>query len=451
MATIAAALPSWHARHAWLLAAAVVGGLAVRVALLPSPGWVGDIDTFVDWTRHIATNGLARAYDENLSFGPVMVYVWWLLGILDPTVATAVDSSDAAVRVVMKLPAVIADVAIAGLAWFALRHRPGLATAAVAVLVLHPALWFVSAWWGTYDSVYTAFGVAAFVLATRGRDALAVVALALAVMTKPQAAPLVVPFAAWYLARAGWRTPAGVSIRRPVLRLAPLAGLGLGTIVVLWLPFLGANGPSNYVFYLARYQGEFYNLLSISAWNLWWPVQEIVAGGKFILDSGPLVGGLSFRVAGYLLTGLFLLVIAVAVARRPSPRALALGLAASALVAYTFLTTMHERYAFAVLPFLALLLDDRRARWVAIVFGLVFVVNNVGASEHYLALLPFHGVGTVVLSFVTVACALLLVVEVMRGSRLPEPPLAINEGSPGAGAGRPFDTSGGSAGATSGA
>lgn len=442
---------AWQRRDAWALLGVVAAGLLVRAVLLPASGFIGDIDQFVDWVRHISTAGLPNAYDAHLSFGPVMVYAWWLLGVLDPNVATAVSSADPAVRIVMKLPAIAADLALAGLAWYALRHRPGWATVAVAVVLLHPGVWFISAWWGQYDSVYTAFGVAAFVFAIRNRDILAVVALALAVMTKPQAAPLVVPFAAWYLARAGWRTPAGGAVGRAVARLAVLAAVGLATIALLWLPFLAAGGPQNYVYWLGRYQGEFYALLSISAWNLWWPMQEILANGKFILDSAPLAGGVSFRLAGYLLTGLLLLGVALAVARRPTPRVLALGLATAALVAFTFLTTMHERYAFAVVPLLVFLLDDRRLRWVAVAFGVTFTLNLLAATEHYLWIVAFHGPLTVLGSVVNVGLAVFLVLETLRASRDPEPGAMINEAGREPVARTPPSTSAGSAAATSGA
>ena len=409
-----------------MLVAVVVAGLAIRLVLLPSAGFAGDIDQFVAWVGHIADVGLARAYDTNLSFGPVMVFIWWILGVLDPSLANATSSADPAVRAMMKLPAIAADLALAGLAWYALAWHRGWATIAVAVILLHPAIWFVSAWWGTYDSVYTAFGVAAFVLAVRGRDFLAVIALVLAVMTKPQAAPLAVPLAAWFLARPGWGVTAPPPIAVRLRRLVGLAAAALGALVVLWLPFIAANGPANYAYWLARYQGEFYALLSISAWNPWWVMQEVLAGGKYILDSTAVLGPLTFRLVGYLVTAVLLVYLALCVARRPTARVLALSLAAASLVAFQFLTTMHERYAFAVLPMLVFALDDRRIRWVTAAFSATFVGNMVSAAEDYLGIVPLHGPITVVGSVVNVACLGFLLLELQRGTRQPESPAVIN-------------------------
>src|SRR4029079_7647132 len=95
-------------RPVWALAGIVAAGVAIRIIVLPSPGFVGDIDQFVTWVGDIGRNGLGKAFDFHLSCAPVMAYVWWLRGVVDPAIVAAPDSSDAAVRIVMKLPGVLA-------------------------------------------------------------------------------------------------------------------------------------------------------------------------------------------------------------------------------------------------------------------------------------------------------------------------------------------------------
>src|SRR4029079_1170841 len=82
----------------------------------------------------------------------------------------------------------------------------------------------------------------------------------------------------------------------------------------------------------------------------------------------------------YVLTGLLELVVFIAVLRDPRPRTLILGLAASTLTAFCFLTTMHERYAYGALVFLMLLLVERPVRALAIGFGIVFTLNLLAAA-----------------------------------------------------------------------
>ena len=452
------------------LAGLVVLGIAIRVALLPTPGYVGDIDQFIAWVRHIATSGLAHAYDETLSFGPVMAFVWWILGSVEPAFRTATDSSAVDQRILMKLPATLADLGLAAGAWVALRARPRWAVIAVGVILLHPAIWFVSAWWGQYESIFTLAVLLAYLLAIRGRHVLAAVALAAALMTKPQVVPVLIPFAAWFLSAAAARSVESgsqrprrlASILRPagIAHLAGIAGAGLATIALLWLPFVAAGGPGDYLAGLARYQGELYSVLSLNAWNLWWLVQQVAAGGAFISDAAPFVGPLSFRVLGYVITGWLLFLVALGVWRSPTPRTLALGIAAAAIVAFTFLTTMHERYAYAALPFLALTIEDRRVRWLGAAFGIVYTVNLVASAPQYLGgLLTPGGPLGIAGSVAMLVLALLLVREVLRGrTETPTPDGSTPDGrtapalnAPVSGGRTPRGTSAGSAGAIFGA
>src|ERR687890_92645 len=189
----------------------------------------------------------------------------------------------------MKIPATAADFGLAASIWYALRGRPRWAVAGAAVILLHPGVWFLSAWWGQYESIFALEVVLAFVFAVSRRNVLAVIALTAAVMTKPQVAPLVVPFGAYLLARVGWRRPAEVG------RLALLAGVAVATTLMLWLPFLAFDGPSHYLANLASYQGETYSVLSLRAWNLWWLIQELLAPGAAIADGQAFLGPLTFR------------------------------------------------------------------------------------------------------------------------------------------------------------
>ena len=133
-------------RADWLIVLiGVVAGLAIRVVLLPTEGLRGDLDQFVGWVHHIATDGLGSLYGAPeagpVTFGPVMAYIWSLLAALQPAFATVTDSTDPAIRVAMKLPATIADFGLAGLIGFALRDRPRWAALGVAAVLLVAAGW----------------------------------------------------------------------------------------------------------------------------------------------------------------------------------------------------------------------------------------------------------------------------------------------------------------------
>ena len=352
---------------AWALIPIVVLAVAVRVALWPAPGLPGDLDQFVLWVHGIATGGLANAYDQNLSFPPVMTLIWGLLAALEPAFRTVTTAADPAIRAIMKTPASIADLALGLIVVWHLRATPRWAILGGAAILLHPAVIDVSAWWGQYESIYVLGGVVAFVFAVRGHSLSAAALLAVALVTKPQALPFLVPFAAWFLARDGWRG---------ALKAAAVAA---AVVALLWLPFLAAGGVQAYARNLGTYQGDIFAILSLRAWNAWWLVQELVARGQFVSDQGAILGPLTLRHVGYGLALLGELAVFALVYRARSARALAYGLAAAVLVAFCLLTTMHERYVFGVLAFLVLAFPDRRAAWLALAFGVVFTLNLLAA------------------------------------------------------------------------
>ena len=76
------------------------------------------------------------------------------------------------------------------------------------------------------------------------------------------------------------------------------------------------------------------------------------------------------------------------------------------MIAFCFLTTMHERYAYGALVFLMLLLVEGRVRALAIGFGIVFTLNLLAAvppTPAIAELLPVDGVLGVVGSLAMLA------------------------------------------------
>ncbi|MFL5685204.1 MAG: hypothetical protein ACJ77D_04045 [Chloroflexota bacterium] len=385
-----------------------VAGIAIRVWLLPTEGLRGDIDQFVGWVHHIATQGLSTLYDGTdagpVTFGPVMAYIWALLAAIQPAFATVTDASDPAIRALMKLPASVADLALAGLVVYALRGQPRWAVIGAAVVLLVPATWYVSAWWGQYEAIFALSALAAVIAATKGRNDLAAVLIAVSLMTKPQAIAFVVPFAAWFWATGGWRglLRAGV--------------LGAVTAAVLWIPFL-PTGPLGYLRNLGTYQNEIFNVLSLRAWNPWWILQVVAAGGDFVRDDVAIIGPFTFRHLGYLLTAALSVLIALSIIRDARPRTFVLGVVASVLTIFTWMTQMHERYAYAALVVVLVLIPDRRIRWLAAVLAAVFTLNllaAVPATAAIQAALPVDGAigigGSILMTVLSIACVARLVV-----------------------------------------
>ena len=401
----------WSRRSLAALTIAIIAGIAVRLYWLPDPGYRADIDEFVDAVKRIANVGLGHAYDERMSFGPVMAYIWGLQGAIEPAFRTGLDAHDVGIRVFMKLPAAIADLGLAALLVVFFRDRPVRAVAAAAIVLLNPAIWIDSAWWGQFESVFTLSILAAFVLAADKRELPAAVLLGVALMTKPQALPLLLPFAAWFLANGGWWT---------LVRAMAAGGL---TILVLWLPFIGAFGPTNYLESLLYYSNDKFGYLSFGAWNVWWLFQETVTG-QVAPDTIAILGPIPAKYVAYAGTGLLALVVGCADSRLRTVQALALGLVAMSLISFCFLTQMHERYSYAAIVFLLLLLPDRRALALEVGLSVVFVINLAAAaslvgniSQKVDLFGPNAIVGSVAMIAITLVATALVVVPAVRGMR----------------------------------
>jgi hypothetical protein len=404
-------------RADWLIVlVALVGGAAIRMWLLPMEGLRGDLDQFVGWVHHIATRGLGSLYGENaagpVTFGPVMAYIWTALAAIQPAFATVTDASDPAIRALMKVPATLADFGLAALVATALRDRPRWAAIGFAAVLLHPVVFYVSAWWGQYESIFVLSGLGALLAAGERRNGLAAALIAVSLMTKPQAIPFLVPFAAWFWAAGGIR------------EVARAAVIGLAVITLLWLPFLAAGGPLHYVDNVRWYSSGVFAILSVRAWNPWWLLQEVAAGGDFIVD-GAFLGPFTLGHVGYAVTGFLSLAIGLAIVRNPRRERLALGLAASVLTFFTFMTQMHERYAYAAVLFLLVLLFARRAFVLWLVLGFVLTLNLLSAAPANALIqrtLPHSGPISVVGSVILTACTIaVLAFALRRRAALPEP------------------------------
>jgi Gpi18-like mannosyltransferase len=321
-----------------------------------------------------------------------------LIAAIDPMFKTMSNAGDPLAIVLLKAPGVLADLALAAGVLYALREKPGWAVTAATFVLIHPAFWYVSTVWGQSESVYVLAALVAFLLVLADRDSLAGAALAVAILTKPQAAALLIPFAAWFLATRG---PMG---------LAKSALVGIVTGVLIWLPFLAAGGPANYVTILVHYQTAQFSVLSYGAWNMWWPVQSLGSGGGAASDLQAIWGPITFRFVGLALAAFLGSVVGFRVWRDRQPRTLALGLGAASLVAFTFLTTMHERYSFGALIFLVLLIAESRIRLLLAVFSVVFTLNVIAAvpaSPELRSLVPLTGgigiAGSIAMVVITLA------------------------------------------------
>lgn len=359
-------------------------GLAVRLILARySVGMTFDVTLFRTYLHRMVELGPSGFYGPGYwdDYPPGYLYILLALGKVHAAVRGVAPS-----MMVLKLPAIVADL---GIAVFALllagrispeghtRGLPVRAMAAAAIL-LNPAVILISSVWGQVDSVL-AFLVLAAVFALAGpatlaREACAVALLAVAVATKPQAV-LALPVFAVVLMRRHFILDAGSrSLPAIVGRFALLATAAVAVIVAMFTPF--GVAPAGIVdFY--RGGGSIYPFTSLWAFNAWG------ATGFYRPDVGagaPSIGGIAALYIG--LAAFAVAAVAVAawswrsLSRRVDADVIALfGVVAVTCAGFALLTRMHERYLYLAIVGLAPFVGARRLRWALAVLSLCFLLN----------------------------------------------------------------------------
>ncbi len=343
-----------------------------------------------------------------------MAYIWAVLAAIQPAFQTVTDAADPGIRALMKTPATLADLGLAALVVFALRDRPRWAVLGALAVLFVPAVPYVSAWWGQYESIFVLSGLGAAIAATRGRNGLAAVLIAVSLMHQAAGDPAARPVRGVVLGhrlRPRRRSRRGHRAGEDRGARAGHAGRSCGCRSSRTAD-RRATWPTSTT---TRTRSS--TSCQPRAWNAWWLLQEAANGGEFIADDVAFLGPFTLRHVGYVVTGLLSLVIAWRIIRDPRPRTLVLGLAASVLVFFSFMTQMHERYAYAALVLLVLLLPERRIGWLWVAFAVVFTLNLLAAippTPQIAELLPVAGVLGVVGSLAMLGITLWLLADLRR-------------------------------------
>jgi Gpi18-like mannosyltransferase len=354
-------------------------GLALRLAIAPYVGFHSDLEVFQSWVGRLAAVGTHHFYAPGFyaDYPPGYLYVLWVIAKISATAG----------YVLLKLPAILADLA---LAWVAgvyasriasksfLQRVPIRALVAAAVL-FNPAVFGLSAVWGQVDSVTTLFVLLSLLFLftgpkSVGREIVAFLFLAIALATKVQAG-FVLPVMLYALYRRHLHRRHGQELFDGALTVGLVGVPSIALWAVSGLPF--GLGPVALVrFY--RQWASLYKVTSANAFNLWGAL------GQYRND---VTGTDVLKIAGvpalYVGTALFLAAVVVVIWRvhraldrgADEARVLTVGAAVVSLGAFVLLTRMHERYMFPALVILAPLLVARPIRrWYAVLSGL-FVLN----------------------------------------------------------------------------
>ena len=389
---------------------AVLLGLAVVVRLffLPSTGFHNDVAAFEAWTLTLKDNPPWLFYGKTsfADYPPGYFLVLWVLaGIYNVLgnlhLISTNDSSYFALRVLVKLPALLMDLVDTLLIFSIVRRYASelVALGAAMLFALNPATIYVSAYWGQVDSVAWGCVLAALWLALRSSDepaktvsrliwAWAVIAFSL--LITPQGALVAVVLVGFAFATAD----AEVRRRR-------LTGTAIGIAAALVLAFALAalfHGTLNpvaafaWLFERYLYGSAVYPYNSINAFNLYAIKQpfwqsDLTPLSFFGYPFGAMVAwgvGLTLAATG-LITARFI--------QQRDDRAFLEGAMLVAFAFFALSTRMHERYIYGAFLLAIPLVAFGRRYWAAAIVLSFTTLLNLIYSFAYQTVMEAHTPG----------------------------------------------------------
>src|SRR3989338_2917342 len=164
-------------------------GVAILASLDPNVE-LGDISTVKNWSGDLLQNGFAGFYERGQFFPypPLANYIFYFLAFITNVFNFSLHSVLAGV--IYRLPNIFADLFI-GWILYLLGQRKSLWISVIYLFT--PAVWYISSYWGQWDSIMTMFLAISFYLAYSRKVFLSLLFWLLAFLIKPQALPFIFP------------------------------------------------------------------------------------------------------------------------------------------------------------------------------------------------------------------------------------------------------------------
>jgi dolichyl-phosphate-mannose-protein mannosyltransferase len=298
--------------------------------------------------RTLQTVGIVALYDGSAQlYPPLSSFIFDVASRIEMNLPRSVRANDQALNVLLKLPPLVADLLTAWMLAGAVGVQPRLAVLVAAVYLFHPAVLYVSVFWGQMDSVYTALMVIGLVALEKNKLHSAWVSAAAAVGVKIQALAFLPVLLPATLTRGG--------------KSALLQGVFLfvGVLLSLAAPW----------WLTGHFDSQFWNSIFlesrtpravVSGYNLWYLVLGDRAHTASSLFRLPLLG-LSVRQFAYWLYGAYASFIALSVWQKRD-RDLTLAAALTSFGLFMLPTEVHERFLFPVIALLLMAVTQDATR-----------------------------------------------------------------------------------------
>lgn len=370
----------------WALPGLLLVGFFVRLAFIHNEGFKTDISTYAAWAIGLSQHPFSSFYSSIgfADYPPGYFYILAVVGYFWHAFFAAHDHSFAVLRMLVKLPAILADLGVGALLYATVRRFTGIgyALGAAALYLLNPATLYISAAWGQVDSISGLLALLAIYCLLRSDDSPVVrvnlwiiaawLAFGYSLLIKPQAAviaPLIIAFA----------------FVDPQRRRERVTATGFGIVAALFLalllsePFHPSNPIETFGWLWDRYTYGLgvYAYNTVNAFNLW-----ALRGTMWLPDSQTIVFLPQSMWGAILVTAALILIVWRYVQERTA-QSLLEGCAIAALAFFVLMTRMHERYLFNGLLFtIACIPFARRYLAGAVALSIVLFANLIYSLQY---------------------------------------------------------------------
>lgn len=350
----------------------------VRLPYMTGVGHTFDLTLFATYGKLVNEIGLFQIYVyPPVDYPPLYLAV---LGIID-TLAKLLGSSPPTVLstievFLFKVPPVLGDMLIIALAytWLKSKQIPARMTWFILILLaLYPGMILNSAWWGQFESLYTALLILSLIALEQDKPLASWAFWAFGLIIKFQSIVLLPLLVAHTLRQWGSnRLLQGVGISSVIFA-------GAIALFVVGSGWSGAGRP-----YTSTTSS--YPYITVNAYNFWYAIT--LGQGNMRPDGQAFLSVLTYKQVGLALLGAYTLWLCIIIWRQIDHPRLFVWAAALFLGFFMLPTEIHERYLYpaAILIVLATA-QQRRLLVVGIGLALTLAFNLLAVTEP----LPFFG------------------------------------------------------------
>ena len=354
-------------------------------------GMLTDVYCFVGWSQFADTNSLSNFYTGQgfADYPPGYIYIIaFVAGIIN---FLGIDPYSATGVMVITLPAILSDIAIAVIAYVMVRKQSCVsALVAGAVVLASPVLMVDSSIWKQVDSVFVLVILISFLLLQKKKYLLSSIVFGVAVLMKPLALMAGPVFAIGFLIEILRKK------EKPVKIILRTMGCGVVAVLTAWvgsLPFTGTQG----IFWIIE---KYFTSISAHSYA------SINAANFFSmigLNWVPLDTSVLFLTAKQLGTFFIFLVTVITIifavysVKRDSFNILLL-VGSYLCGVFTFGHSMHERYVVAGIIFLLFASMQMKNKSILKVALLQSMLTFINISLVYISFLNNEKFGTVNIS-----------------------------------------------------